>query len=50
MKDLDILKQLMSGNHLEQADIQRAYILTKQLHNEAIRRRLAFGKFDEVRK
>ena len=35
MEDLDIIKQLMHGNHLEKQDIQRARELLTALLNDA---------------
>lgn len=40
MSDLDIIKQLMSGNHLEKQELQRARELLTGLLNSATERYL----------
>ena len=38
MEDIDIIKQLMNGNHLEPKDLERASKLVFMLDNEVKRR------------
>lgn len=39
MEDLEIIKQLYYGNHLEEKEIERALILLKQLEIAIINRK-----------
>ena len=38
MEDIDIIKQLLNGNHLEPKELYRGYDLVRRLYNEVNRR------------
>lgn len=40
MKDTDILKQLLQGNHLEPYELEQAKVLIKRLENAVQQRKL----------